>query len=302
MKNLKRTVMILDAFQLQPQLSRPLQKRNWPPAKLKKAIIIAAAALALALPCARAEIAREDIFAWWPMDFNDDPRPRYITMLPGGYRIKVPDNVAVRRRPGRFGHAIEFNGHSLKAELPKQFEAVNGFTVAFFFKGNPASPPDRAYVFSLRNRSGSHFKFYMESRIRTFLDLRILGRLFGFGILSSELSDAQRQWEHMAFAIAGPDQVLMTRSIGQKHWVVYKNGAASGGSFNPNDRKYPEVVFTDIQIGGDFDGRVDDIAVFNRGLHEEEVKALYDGELQQYLFVQPKGKLAETWAALKNDD
>ncbi|MFP6722655.1 MAG: LamG-like jellyroll fold domain-containing protein [Candidatus Poribacteria bacterium] len=50
-------------------------------------------------------------------------------------------------------------------------------------------------------------------------------------------------------------------------------------------------------LGEQFNGRIDDVAIFNRALSEKEVPEA--GEIVKILPVQLKGKLTATWASVR---
>lgn len=68
--------------------------------------------------------------------------------------------------------------------------------------------------------------------------------------------------------------------------------------------KIPEVINHAVNIGWAegpffFDGMLDEVLIIRRALSEEEVEAHFDGGLQGFLAVQPRGKLSTTWGNLK---
>ncbi len=48
-----------------------------------------------------------------------------------------------------------------------------------------------------------------------------------------------------------------------------------------------------------FDGFIDEVAIYNRDLSEDEVAANFDAEANTATAVQPSDKLAHTWGAIK---
>ena len=76
-----------------------------------------------------------------------------------------------------------------------------------------------------------------------------------------------------------------------------------------NGEKVPETDFQETRgnnvtyrlggTGGEtFAGAMDDVAVFTRALDEDEINLILDG-VETFLPVEPQGKLATHWAALK---
>jgi len=91
-----------------------------------------------------------------------------------------------------------------------------------------------------------------------------------------------------------------------EHLVVYVNGERAGASTRPGDIA---VTANAVEIGrwgggSYFVGIIDEAAIFNTVLSEDDIKAIADNGLAKALgglAVAPTNKLATTWATLKAD-
>ena len=91
-----------------------------------------------------------------------------------------------------------------------------------------------------------------------------------------------------------------------EHLVVYVNGERAGASTRPGDIA---VTVNPVEIGrwgggSYFVGIIDEAAIFNTVLSEDDLKAIADNGLAKALgglAVAPTNKLATTWAALKGN-
>ncbi|MDE0682241.1 MAG: LamG domain-containing protein [Candidatus Poribacteria bacterium] len=91
-----------------------------------------------------------------------------------------------------------------------------------------------------------------------------------------------------------------------EHLVVYVNGERAGASTRPGDIA---VTGNAVEIGrwgggSYFVGIIDEAAIFNTVLSEDDLKAIADNGLAKVLgglAVAPTNKLATTWATLKAD-
>ena len=115
----------------------------------------------------------------------------------------------------------------------------------------------------------------------------------GFGVFKTETSIKADEWTHVTFVAAGADEKKF----------LYLNGeldAEADGVINSRDTRSHVVV----AVGHDrnafikpfyFEGEIDDVAVYHRALDKKEVMENY----QIAFDVEPAGKLALTWGAIK---
>ena len=115
----------------------------------------------------------------------------------------------------------------------------------------------------------------------------------GFGVFKTETAVEAGEWTHVTFVAAGADDKKF----------LYINGeldADADGKINSRDTRSHVVV----AVGHDrnafikpfyFEGEIDDVAVYHRALDDKEVMENY----QIAFDVEPAGKLAVTWGAIK---
>ena len=115
----------------------------------------------------------------------------------------------------------------------------------------------------------------------------------GFGVFKTAASVEAGEWTHVTFVAAGEDEKKF----------LYLNGeldAEADGKINSRDTRSHVVV----AVGHDrnafikpfyFEGEIDDVAVYHRALDDKEVMENY----QIAFDVEPAGKLAVTWGAIK---
>ena len=102
-------------------------------------------------------------------------------------------------------------------------------------------------------------------------------------------------WTHFAAVYSSDDSTLK----------VYVNGVSSGQSTHagkPNPGSSP-VTFGHRNGGSHFVGIIDDAAIFNIAMEEEDILSIATIGLEEFLWlgqsVKPSGKLASTWGSLK---
>ena len=104
------------------------------------------------------------------------------------------------------------------------------------------------------------------------------------------------EWHHYAMARSGNKMKMYYdgKLIGEKNWTTtLAAGNAKGAPLNigrtakPRDEHY-------------LDGMIDDVAVFNHALSDEDLGQIVEEGLAAALAVSPSGKLVTTWAHIKN--
>ena len=115
----------------------------------------------------------------------------------------------------------------------------------------------------------------------------------GFGVFKTETPVKAGEWTHITFVTNADDEKKF----------LYINGeldAEADGVINSRDTRSHVVV----AVGHDrnafikpfyFEGEIDDVAVYHRALDDKEVEENY----QIAFDVEPAGKLAVTWGAIK---
>lgn len=250
---------------------------------------------------AHAEIVQEDIFAWWSMDIGGTEPPIKIYALPGGYSIEMPMSARRVFRQGEYRGAVSFQGgEGAAAELPKPMNTKNGIAVSAFVKVRdfPKGINEEAVIFRLYNANGKFVDFTVDTdkRIGTWVFLWTPEGGVGCGVHGIDPKNGT--WLHLVMVGYGPQQHV-TFGGGESKCAYFINGNFRGG-FGREGPIPIDFDLTHVLIGDGYVGALDDVIVFNRGLTRDEAKAVYQGDIRELLSVQPKGKLAETWANLKS--
>lgn len=197
---------------------------------------------------------------------------------------------------GKFGQALQFDGklaNKVIVEHDQSLNPVNGeITVMAWVCATPAAdwdlailkwqdenPPAFSYHFSLHTKK---FSLYFAQENGDW------GEAIGDTVLSAE------QWYHIA-AVAD----------GAKTVKVYLDGEEDGSVKYDGTMADTDV---DVCIGGKiagalfpFHGKIDELAIFSRALEQAEIKKAMEG-ISSLLAVEPQGKLAVRWAAIKKGD
>ena len=101
--------------------------------------------------------------------------------------------------------------------------------------------------------------------------------------------------------------VAETRNVEKREYKMYKDGEVTAqdkwvkcgahpcGDSSPSDLN----LFIGHGYAGKYRGIIDDVAIFNVVLSEDEIKSIMEEGLEDAFAVSPTGKLTTTWAILK---
>lgn len=88
----------------------------------------------------------------------------------------------------------------------------------------------------------------------------------------------------------------------KEFWTVYLDGEVLIDYPKQDDKLVPNtdplLIGTELNMKRYYNGVIDEWALFNRGLTQEEIKELMGG-IQNLLAVEPKAKLTTTWGNIK---
>ena len=194
---------------------------------------------------------------------------------------------------GKFGDAVSFDGVDDFVELADQPNIMDGFTFSAWVMRNADSP-------SCQEVFNNH-RFFLRTKpegedatnpFETFVNL-------DNGTVEPRASSGvASEIEEWFFVSATWDMVTLK---------IYVNGEFKGQSARTGDLS-PTVVTAQIGRGEQtnltanaFNGIIDDVALFNVVLEEEDIKTLMDQGLKDALVaaVDLSGKLTTTWADVK---
>lgn len=203
---------------------------------------------------------------------------------------------------GKFGSGLEFDGNSHVAVPDSDnLDMTDAVTVMFWFatEKKMAAFGDRQAVV------GKHYLeyevgIYPNGVIHTYTSDGKGDYDEGINTnIAGKLEDGDADWElgkwyHMAWTLDG------------KHEVVYVNGVLIGEFNKPNEgtREGAHKLEIGRREGGtlEFIGIVDEVAVFNVALEQEDIQAAFERGLEEALgmaAVFPVDKLTTTWGQIK---
>lgn len=260
------------------------------------------------------ELADEDIVGIWLFDEKDGDA---IVDASGHHADGKINNFTadgVKREEGKFGGALKFPAvdgklNNVTIPNPQNYNAFDEFTVSLWVKaqttgGNqrlfsnesfPGGDRSRNIVWELNHGAGD------TARI-----------VFGADGCC-KWADAQaprdlltdNEWHHVVGLWQQPS--LLVYTDGKKGQEKCFDGDSPNGDDPCNalpDLKAagdPFIIATRPDDTGNLNGSMDDVALFDRALTEDEIRTIMDDGLDQgALAVSPEGKAATTWGALKS--
>ncbi len=243
-----------------------------------------------------AEIARETIVGVWLFDEGIGKTAGDISGNNNdGMLMNDPKWVS-----GKFDKAIEFDGEDDYVEigLPDVFSDIpnNDFTISFWVNVQDISGSDTIWtrIVEARHDNTNYIQFDIQMNSGE-LGINVIDA----GVESTIIVDSPISadtWYHVTGVWhAGEDRVELyldgvlqskvgTTPASPGNQKVLNIGRRSDGS----DMTY-------------FDGVIDEFAVFNIALTAEDINILMEEGLLAIAAVSPSGKLAATWAQIKNE-
>jgi hypothetical protein len=204
------------------------------------------------------------------------------------------------------GKALELDGEDDYVQVPydEAFNITDAITIAAWVKPVlPFAPPWRAVV---NNREfGAEGSYLLQTSQTNGGPERVAEFALRLGVGYTYLR---------AVTLLTSDEflhVVGTYDAGNSQMRIYVNGAleenaspnqAPSGTIDPASK---DGIFIGKDYGVDspnwFVGTVDEVAIYNRALTEEEVKDLYEGKVKKRIAaVEPSDKLVTTWSSIKN--
>ena len=196
---------------------------------------------------------------------------------------------------GKFGKALEFDGASNWVEVPHSntvgFKAGVSFTITCYFKGTRVAGSlvgknyeDTSQVlpwYLLWNGGGDN-KVTLYLRDTASASFRADG--------TTEIGDDK--WHFVvgrADASTGKSSIWIDGKMDAEADFNTKDGYGTGDGVLHIGRHYDRYT----------DGIIDDVALFNVALEEEDIKALMDDGVETAAAVDPVNKLTTTWGRIK---
>ena len=283
-----------------------------------KLTLVCASLIALGLVFAhpgytKIELADEDIVGIWLFDEADGDA---IVDASGNHADGKINNFTadgVKREPGKFGGALKFPAidgklNNVTIPNPQNYNAFDEFTISLWVKatttgGNqrmfsnesfPGGDGSRNIVWELNGGAGD------------------TGRIVFGADGCCKWADAQAPrdtltddvWHHVVGLWKQPS--LLVYTDGRKGQDKCFDGDSPNGDDPCNalpDLKAagdPFIIATRPNDTGNFNGLIDDVALLDRALSEDEIRTIMDDGLEAgALAVSPQGKATTTWGAIK---
>jgi len=189
---------------------------------------------------------------------------------------------------GKHGEALRFDGTNwVEVVDSKALRITDALTMAAWVKPETLAgeqticTKDRGYYMQLRNGKIGNYAYNLSLP----------------GYHESPETVPLNEWSHIAVSWDGSDLVQYlngkkVNSVGTKGQIaVTDDSIGIGAEVRIPSRNAPEWRF--------YKGAVDDVLVFNASKTAEEIRQIMEGA---FLSVEPQGKVALTWALLKQTE
>lgn len=265
---------------------------------MKKATIVCVSLMATYLiltGMSFAEIAPETIVGIWLFDEGNGQIAKDLSEESNdGALMKGPKWV-----PGKFGKALEFDGEDdyVEISLPDVFNDIpnNDFTISFWISVQDISGSDTVWtrIIEARYDNSNYVQFDIQMNAGE-LGINVVDA----GIEKTFIVDSPISadtWYHVTGVWDADEDSVKLYLNG----VLQSTTGATPAS--PGNQKILNLGRrSDGSDLSHFDGTIDEFAVFNITLTEEEIKSLMEEGLKTVAAVSSSNKLATTWGKLKN--
>ena len=188
---------------------------------------------------------------------------------------------------GKFGKALEFDGASDFVNVPVNLNESKEVTEVIWTRTNKLPPGERYQIIS--NDSGSYGRI-MQIRPTDYWIFHTEGQAITYAVIPTLNS-----WEHLAATWSTKEVKLYINgklvATGVGDTATYNDGATTNIGRNFGQKDY-------------YNGSLDEVALFNVVLTEDDIKNIADNGLGKALgiaAVSYAGKLTTTWANIKLD-
>ena len=241
-----------------------------------------------------AEIARENIVGAWLFDEGKGLKARDTSGKSGDGTL----NNSTKWVPGKTGNAVSFNGKDSFVEmtLPEVFNSIpnNSFTITFWINVKDISGNGVTWtrIIEVRYDNTNYLQFVIQINN---------GEL---GV--NHVSEGTESTVIVTSTIVADKWYYVTEvwDAKQRAMKLYLDGVLQSGKgttpASPGDKKAINIGRrSDGNAETYFDGIIDEFAIFNVSLTEEDIKSLINNGLKFYADVSSLDKLATTWSKLK---
>lgn len=194
---------------------------------------------------------------------------------------------------GKFGKALEYDGSTVCVEVPDlSSHVIDGFTVCFWLN-KVDQDLDNRWLFGSYSgwASGSaSFLIWKDEDNRNNLIFGVQGKKGARGTCSyADLTS--EEWNHIA------------ASYDKSQVKLYVNGVqVSSANFTEEVSSSATPWYIGYSPGHQIQGFMDEVAIFNIALTEDNIKSIMNEGLERVLGITAidlSGKLTTTWASIK---
>ena len=272
--------------------------------------------MSLIFPAAgEAKIKREDVVAMWLLDeIEDKVKGRLgediVKDATGNGHDGVLKNKS-KHVDGKFGKALKFNGKKNLAARASYMEVLHHEQLQF---------PDAVSICAWVIRR--KFDFFVHNATPQMIlgknsDWPYLRVNTGFGIGLHEILDhmfffyselgwrgaatvPDEEWHHYAAVARQGDKDPNLYIDGELQPILHRGGDNKDRKLTWNDI-VGDLHIGAILVGDEFfsENTIDEVAIFNKALAEDDVKRVMDGLERAVFAVSPSAKLTTTWAEIK---
>lgn len=191
---------------------------------------------------------------------------------------------------GKYGKALELDGDTAHVEMLSNvsLDTIEQITIIFWIQPQRVPPAGDERIMAKSVGAVVNYQMYIRDRLPRF-EFNSNGWKHSAGKTVLE----EGQWYHLAGTYDGTDQKLYVNA-------VMEATATRGVEMVPNDA--PLYIGFDQRLNKHFKGIIDDFAIFNVALTEDDIENIMSNGLDEIFGISPVnavGKLTTTWAAIK---
>ena len=202
---------------------------------------------------------------------------------------------------GKIGQALAFNGTSSLVSIPDDpsFEFSDAITLEAWVNINLWAVPERHIIMAKydQNQSKRYVQFAMKNDVGL---SAFLGYSNGSAYMQAQAGDKPAEWVgewvHVALTWDKSDGGLPILYANGKKLEKYQDQQALQDDLSMND--LPWTIGAMPGFNRFFNGLIDEVRIYNRRLSDEEIERNFNVKSNS-VAVQPAGKLAGTWGAVK---
>ena len=195
---------------------------------------------------------------------------------------------------GTFGKAVNLGGKNgiVRVEHSEMFEFTDGITIAAWIRPTLKAGPGTWQLVAAKGPDVQEFfEILLHPDGFIWMGWKLTG---GREVPAQSPRDVVKdKWQHIAVSFQTG-----------KWWTVYLDGEVLIDYPKTGDKLVP--IDAPLMLGTEeppnlnryYNGDIDEFALFNRGLSQDEIKEIQGG-IQEILAVEPTAKLSTTWGTLK---